>query len=1204
MDPSYAQPASVTCRRCGEAFSVDLWLIVDAGERPDLLERVRQGALHAFPCPRCGQTVEADAPLLLYFSRAPLRLSGREVRLLFSPARWTRPQEDEAQAGALLARLREALGPAWREEWLREGLLVLPRGLLPLFLREDPEAAPRALTRTLKEFIGARTWEESRRILEAYPELLTDEADALLGQWIAAAQARSAEEACRILEEHRVLLRRCREVGIEEAFAERRRGSELVQTLFAFIQAETWEESRRILEAHPELLTDEADAVLGRLIDTAQAQGDETALRIFERHRTLLRRCREVGIPRAFAEKLLPPEVLAQAETIGLIPEQVLETVRLVAELALSGVEISSPEDLERLLAEQPEIREKLEQAVARFGGGPPIPPEFQADLRRAQEGVARYQQTGDLAALNEAIAAYERILNHPAFSQADERFRLGVWNDAGGAYLRRYWRTGNIADLDKALALWRQALEATPPGSPDRPGFLNNLGIGLSDRYERTGRLEDLEEAIRVYREAVEATPPSSPDRPSRLNNLGTGLRNRYERTGRLEDLEEAIRVYREAVEATPPGSPEWPTILSNLGAGLFRRYERTGRLEDLEAAISVFREAVEATPPGSPDRPSRLNNLGAGLSDRYERTGRLEDLEEAIRVYRQACVQGLQSNPPEALRAGRNWLLWAFRRSAWEEALEAHGYAVQAAEALLSSQFGYPDKAFSLGEAQGLPARAAFSAWCRGQPTKAVEIVEQGRAQLLREALERRRRDLHALAGTPYEPYYTAYIQATRHLDDLQATPYPQRPPDWGIRIAWALADRQAAIEALRQNVPGFAYFLKSMPFSEIQRQAAEAPLVYLLATEHGGLALIVRASSEPQAVELPELTEEALRDRLNAYFRAYVPWRAHPQDQSARQAWFAALDEACRWLWDVAMGRMVEALAGARSAVLIPSGLLGFLPLHAAWREDPAAPTGRRYALDDLLLTYAPSAHALAAARQVAARAPADRLFAVDNPDGSLRFSTEEVAAALEHFAPDQRRLLGGEAATRKAVLKEIPRYSVLHFSTHGRADLEEPLQSGLLMADGALSLGDLMDLRLEGARLAVLSACETGLPGAELPEEAVSLPSGLIQAGVAGVVGSLWAVNEVSTALLMARFYDLWRQEGREPPEALRQAQIWLRDSTNAEKEAFFRHALPELGATRLAERAARVAFWDAVVRRPQDRDFAHPFHWAAFSYMGA
>jgi tetratricopeptide (TPR) repeat protein len=354
MDPSYAQPASVTCRRCGEAFSVDLWLIVDAGERPDLLERVREGALHVFSCPRCGQTVEADAPLLLYFSRDPLRLSGREVRLLFSPARWTRPQEDEAQAGALLARLREALGPAWWEEWLRDGLPGLPRELLSLFLCEDPEAALRALTQTLEEFIGARTWDESRRILEAHPELLTDEADALLGQRIAAAQAQGDEEARRILEEHRVLLRRCREVGIERAFAE--------------------------------------------------------------------------------------------------------------------------------------------------LGGGPPIPPEFQADFPHAQEGEARYRQTRDLAALNEAIAAWEHILNHPAFSQTDERFRLGSLNDAGGAYLRRYWRTGNIADLDKALALWRQTVNATPPDSPYRPMFLNNLGEGLRARYERTGRLEDLEEAIKVY--------------------------------------------------------------------------------------------------------------------------------------------------------------------------------------------------------------------------------------------------------------------------------------------------------------------------------------------------------------------------------------------------------------------------------------------------------------------------------------------------------------------------------------------------------------------------------------------------------------------------------------------------------------------------------------------------------------------------------
>jgi succinate dehydrogenase flavin-adding protein (antitoxin of CptAB toxin-antitoxin module) len=192
---------------------------------------------------------------------------------------------------------------------------------------------PEQLKQTIFALIQAETWEESRRILEAHPELLTDEADAVLGRFIDTAQAQGDEAALRIFERHRALLRRCREVGVEEAFAELKRGSELVKTLLALIQAETWEESRRILESHPELLTDEADAVLGRFIDTAQARGDEAALRIFERHRALLRRCREVGIEQAFAE----------------------------------------------------------------LSGGPPIPPEFQADFRRAQEGEDRYRQTSDL---------------------------------------------------------------------------------------------------------------------------------------------------------------------------------------------------------------------------------------------------------------------------------------------------------------------------------------------------------------------------------------------------------------------------------------------------------------------------------------------------------------------------------------------------------------------------------------------------------------------------------------------------------------------------------------------------------------------------------------------------------------------------------------------------------------------------------------
>ena len=62
------------------------------------------------------------------------------------------------------------------------------------------------------------------------------------------------------------------------------------------------------------------------------------------------------------------------------------------------------------------------------------------------------------------------------------------------------------------------------------------------------------------------------------------------------------------------------------------------------------------------------------------------------------------------------------------------------------------------------------------------------------------------------------------------------------------------------------------------------------------------------------------------------------------------------------------------GITQAVLIPTGLLGLLPLHAAWTPDATTPTGRRYALDSVTFRYAPSAMALAASQTQAQQTPA--------------------------------------------------------------------------------------------------------------------------------------------------------------------------------------------------------------------------------------
>ena len=203
---------------------------------------------------------------------------------------------------------------------------------------------------------------------------------------------------------------------------------------------------------------------------------------------------------------------------------------------------------------------------------------------------------------------------------------------------------------------------------------------------------------------------------------------------------------------------------------------------------------------------------------------------------------------------------------------------------------------------------------------------------------------------------------------------------------------------------------------------------------------------------------------------------------------------------------------------------------------------------------------------------------------------------------HFG--RSRVLRQEAATRKALRAELAEYPVLHFSCHGFANFAEPLEGGLAMAnDEILSLRDFLDSRLPKARLAVLSACETALPGTKLPDEVLSLPTGLMQAGVDGVAGSLWSVLDESTMILMCRFYDLWREDGLPPAEALRRAQQWVRDTTNGEKVEYFKQPLPQFTGARMAVETADSLYKLFSVKDPNARDFSHPLHWAAFCYAG-
>ncbi|MFP5316863.1 MAG: CHAT domain-containing protein [Acidimicrobiia bacterium] len=226
----------------------------------------------------------------------------------------------------------------------------------------------------------------------------------------------------------------------------------------------------------------------------------------------------------------------------------------------------------------------------------------------------------------------------------------------------------------------------------------------------------------------------------------------------------------------------------------------------------------------------------------------------------------------------------------------------------------------------------------------------------------------------------------------------------------------------------------------------------------------------------------------------------------------------------------------------------------------------------------------------------------LAGIADPTGDLRYAKAELDIIGETF-PHARLRFGADATTAQ-LLTDVAGAGYVHLACHGEYDVGDPLASKVVLHDGALTLRDLIGLTaFASVRLVTASACQTGITDVvRLPDEAVGLPAGFLQSGAAGVVATLWSVQDASTALLMSRFYELL--SGRDadgtpaqpPPAALRQAQLWLRDLSG---EAFGQYATARPA---LESRFGRAL--DFARAFPDIRPFAGPYHWAPFVFVGA
>lgn len=793
------------------------------------------------------------------------------------------------------------------------------------------------------------------------------------------------------------------------------------------------------------------------------------------------------------------------------------------------------------------------------------------------------------------------------------------------------------------------RAIELMPHDNPELDQYRLVLATLLADRFGLTGDLSDLETA-RLHLDRVLSNPDVLPayrtearDMRVRLSVLGNLVREGSEIDD--ETLAEGISGLRAQIRALEPrpGAHRDGTALAiahiELARLLLQRAYNGDHAVLDEAAVHAI--AAERIVPASSPLRGRIEVFAAMVTGllaciRRDRIRLLDSVRraEAVRACDLPTPLGVDRDMRQ-LALATMWLQWstiAGDPAALDQALAHHRLATTddelsswtaselhqlfATAAWNRGRGDDVDRSVELGmsvlrtllwqvllqsgpeyrlqhaeRAADWASTVAMRCLVVGDRERAVAAIEAGRGLVLRAgAVGGRLAELLRRAGLPdlADEWDREGEQDLPGLGSRQpgGRREPPAPAAAGLRHQALQAIRRTSSAAELTGTPPVGAIADALRALDLD------VLMYLVPGRDAnfGRALLVYADGETDQILLPGLRADA----AGPVARYVAARRAVDLDQRSahtRRVWQGELAAMGAWAWRHAIGPLRtrlrdRALDRVPRVVLVPCGALGVVPWHAA-RERTFA--GSRYALQDLVFSYAGSARQLVAVAARPRRSPAERPVVVADPTGTLVTAPYE-ARYLAGLYPASRifGLLDGVPVagrgSRDEVLGSLAGASMVHFGCHAEGG-RTPSTSLLKLADRQTLTVDRLLRRAQrggdatGATI-VLAACQSDL-SEDSHDEALTLVNAFVAAGATSVIGTRWAVHDLASSALMCVFHERLREPGARPLDALRAAQLWALDP----------------------DRRPPDGMADEVVRHLAKIDLRAPELWAGFVHCG-
>ena len=772
----------------------------------------------------------------------------------------------------------------------------------------------------------------------------------------------------------------------------------------------------------------------------------------------------------------------------------------------------------------------------------------YRAAAELLQQAVSDFATQGD--SLNQAIALSNLALVWQKLGEWEQattainrsitllkpisapRIFASVLNIQGQLYLQQ-------GQPEQALETWKQAAKLF-----DQVQDLNGV---LTTEINQAQALQ----ALGLYRQALKKLQQIQEKLRSQPDSLlkATGLRSLGEALRVVGDLQPSATILQESLEIAQllEATQTQAEILLSLG-NTYRAQQQP------EKAINAYQNAAIAATSPLTRLQAQLNHLRLLTELKITET---EDQQQAIALWPQIRVQ-LSEQPATRttvyLRVNLAESLLNLPQPEIEVAVDLLSQAIAIARELQDTRA----QAYSLGSlaevyeqtqqwamAQRLSEQALVLAQAINAPDISYRwqwqlgrvLKAQGKTQTAIAAyseavntLESLRTDLVAVDPDVQFSFRESVEPVYRQLVSLILQP----PATGEVPTQENLKKARELIESL-QLAELDNFFREACLDADIQPTAIDqvdpdAAIIYPIILE-SRLEVILSLPGQPLRSYSTAINSQKVDVTVGQLRQVFVP-------VFSSQERLTLSEQVYDWLVRPAEADLNA--AGIKTLVFVLDGSLRNLPMAALY-------DGQQYLIEKYNLALTPSLQLLAP-RSLPETSL--KTLIVGLSEASQGFAAlpavEYELEQIQSLVPTTVFL--NQEFTQEVLEKQLNQksFSIVHLATHGQFSSQAE-ETFLLTWDGRINVKDFDQLLrssqsdLKPIELLVLSACQTATGD---QRAALGLAGVAVRSGARSTLATLWQVNDVSTALLMAEFYRNLSLSGVSKAEALRFAQLKL------------------------------------------------------------